>query len=123
MVKASTGYGYARMQRHSAALTRSLTGAGHPFDVGRAPRRHRVLDRTLLEAVRREPATVVDAFQRLFAANPGDRVLGFLDEATAIGQELALIRTVPAAPFVRAAGRLLDPRHRPRPRVSAGDAP
>lgn len=106
MVKASTGYGYARILRHSAALVRSLVTHGHPFDVPRPSARHRALDRVLLEAIRREPAQVIDVFARLFAANPGDRVLAFLDERTTVPQELATILTLPPAPFLRAVAAL-----------------
>ncbi|GHS86820.1 hypothetical protein AGMMS50218_07430 [Actinomycetota bacterium] len=107
MVRASTGYGYARIQRHSAALARSLATHGHPFDVPDAPARYRTLDRVLLEVIDREPARVVDVFARLFAASPGDRVLEFLDERTSVVQELALILTLPPAPFLRAVAALI----------------
>ncbi|WP_448060198.1 lycopene cyclase family protein [Cellulomonas hominis] len=102
MVRASIGYGYARIQRHSAALARSLATHGHPFDVPDAPARYRTPDHVLLEVIDREPARVVDVFARLFAASPGDRVLEFLDERTSVAQEFALIRTLPPAPFLRA---------------------
>ena len=106
MVKASTGYGLARIQRHSAALARSLATHGHPFDVPRSRARHRALDAVLLEAIRREPTHVITAFTRLFVANPGDRVLAFLDERTTRAQELATILTLPPAPFLRAVASL-----------------
>jgi len=106
MVKASTGYGYGRIQRHSAALTRSLATLGHPFDVRTPPARHRVFDDVLLDAISREPASVVHAFERLFVGNPGDCVLAFLDEATTIGQEVGTILTLPPAPFLRALRRV-----------------
>jgi len=113
MVRPSTGYGYARIQRHSAALTRSLVSHGHPFDVPAPSVRHRALDTVLLEAIRREPARVIDVFERMFTANDGDRVLAFLDGATSVGQELALIRTLPPRPFLRALGRVLTPAGTP----------
>lgn len=102
MVKPSTGYGYARIQRHSAAIVTSLATHGHPFAVRTPPARHRAFDAVLLEAIRREPAHVVHAFERLFVANPGDCVLAFLDEATTVGQEIGTILTLPPVPFLRA---------------------
>lgn len=102
MVRASTGYGYARMQRHSADLVDSLVRHGHPFDVAGRPRRHRSLDRILLRAIGQDPGRVVDAFERLFTRNPGERVLRFLDEDTSPRQELALVLSLPPAPFLRA---------------------
>lgn len=112
MVKPSTGYGYARIQRHSATLARSLATHGHPFEVPAPRARHRILDGVLLEAIRQEPGQVIRAFERLFTANPGDRVMTFLDEDTTIAQELAIILTLPPAPFLRALRRHGLTRHR-----------
>ena len=106
MVRPSTGYGYARIQRHSADLARSLALHGHPFDVPTPPARHRAFDAVLLDAIRREPANIARAFERLFVANPGDCVLAFLDDATTVGQEISTILTLPPAPFLRAVRRV-----------------
>lgn len=118
MVKASTGYGFGRIQRHSAALTRSLVAHGHPFDVPAPSRRHRRLDALLLDVVAHEPGAVVDVFMRMFARNRADRVLAFLDEDTSVAEELALILTLPPGPFLR---RLVA--RGARRRVSPGSAP
>lgn len=107
MVKASTGYGFDRIQRHSAHLARSLVRRGHPFDVPRPDRWHRALDALLLEVVRDEPEAVVGVFSRLFARNPAERVLAFLDEDTTLVQELLLFGTLPVAPYRRAVVRRL----------------
>ncbi len=112
MVKPSTGYAYARIQRQAEALAWSLATANHPFDVqGPAPR-FALLDRILLDVISHEPQCVVRAFEQLFRHNPGDRVLAFLDERTNRAEELALIRCLPKAPFLRAARRV---RARSRP--------
>lgn len=110
MVKASTGYAYERIQRHSAAIAGSLVRHGQPFDVPRPSRRHRVLDALLLDVVREEPELALRMFDRLFAANPSELVLRFLDEDTSRLEELALIGTLPPAPFLRALARRLRPR-------------
>ena len=106
MLKASTGYAYARIQRDSAAVAASLVRNGHPFDLPAPSTRHRFLDAVLLEVVARDPAAVEPAFARLFSRNRGDVVLRFLDEATSRAQEARLVATLPRAPFLRAAGRL-----------------
>ena len=102
MLKASTGYAYARIQRDSAAIARSLATRGHPFGRPNRHRRHAFLDRVLLDIVATEPGRLEGAFVRLFAHNPGDRVLRFLDEDTSLGQEVMLVATLPPAPFLRA---------------------
>ena len=112
MVKASTGYGFGRIQRHSAAIARSLTRHGHPHDVPGPGRWHRSLDALLLEVVRDDPTTMPAVFTRLFAANPGDAVLAFLDETASMRQELGLYRSLPIAPFRRAVTRRVTRRPR-----------
>ena len=114
MVKASTGYGYDRIQRHSAHIARSLVRRGHPFDVPGPDRWHRGLDALLLEVVRDEPEAVVAVFSRLFAKNPAERVLAFLDEDTTLLEELLLFCTLPVAPYRRAVVRRLRRAERSR---------
>jgi lycopene beta-cyclase len=106
MLKASTGYAYARIQRDSAAVTTSLVRHGHPFDLPAPSVRHRFLDAALLDVVARDPRSVEPAFARLFSRNSGDMVLRFLDEATSRVQEARLVATLPRAPFLRAAARV-----------------
>ena len=55
LLKASTGYAYARIQRDSAAIARSLVRDGHPFDRPRTRARHRFLDATLLGLISNRP--------------------------------------------------------------------
>jgi lycopene beta-cyclase len=101
-VKASTGYAYQRIQRDSAAIAASLARCGHPFDLPRPDARHRVLDALLLEVLDRDPARLERAFDRLFAANPAERVLLFLDEDTGLRDDLRVMASLPPAPYLRA---------------------
>ena len=107
LVKASTGYAYQRIQRDSAAIAASLMRHGHPFGGPPPHRRHRLLDAVLLEVLDRDPSRLEQVFARLFAANPVDRVLRFLDEDTTVRDELRLIASLPPAPFVRASAAVL----------------
>ncbi|HEY6746786.1 MAG TPA: lycopene cyclase family protein [Mycobacteriales bacterium] len=107
MLKASTGYAYARIQRDSAAIARSLVTARHPFAPTGGHRRHAVLDAVLLDVLAAEPDRLQQAFLQLFARNPGDRLLRFLDEDTSIFQEAVLVTTLPPTPFLRAMVRML----------------
>jgi lycopene beta-cyclase len=110
MLKASTGYAYGRIQRDSAAISRSLVHYGHPFGLPAVRRRHAYLDAVLLDVLRTEPDRLERAFFRLFARNPGDRVLRFLDEDTSLAEEALLVATLPPAPFLRAMARRLGHR-------------
>jgi hypothetical protein len=42
------------------------------------------------------------AFARLFARNPAERVLSFLDETSTIGDDLRIMASLPPGPFLRA---------------------
>lgn len=102
LVKASTGYAYQRIQRDSAAIARSLVRHGHPYHLPGPRRRHRLLDAVLLDVFERDPPRLEQAFARLFAANPADRVLRFLDEDSGPPDDLRLMVSLAAAPYLRA---------------------
>jgi lycopene beta-cyclase len=110
-VKPSTGYAFMRIQRDSAAIVRSLQQTGHPFGVPPDSRRHRRYDAALLGLMRYQPCEVEGLFARLFARNPLDRILRFLDEATSLHDEFVLASTLPTSFTLRA---LLPDRTRQR---------
>jgi lycopene beta-cyclase len=103
LIKATTGYAYQRIQRDSEAIADSLARHGHPWDISGSLPRHRLLDAILLAVLDREPAQLEHAFARLFARNPGARILRFLDEDTGVRDEARLVRSLSPGPFVRAA--------------------
>jgi len=106
LVRASTGYGFARMRRDADVIASSLETVDHPFDGLATPRRHPWLDAVLLELMQRDPAAVADAFDQLFVRNPTARVLRFLDGRTSPWEDARLVRTLPVGPFLGAARSL-----------------
>jgi lycopene beta-cyclase len=102
LIKASSGYGFQRIQRDSVAFAASIRRHGHPFARPRARPRHRWLDHTLLRVLDDDPAALEVAFARLFGGRSAEPVLRFLDEDTRLLDELRLIRTLPPAPYLRA---------------------
>ena len=102
LVKASTGYAYQRIQRDSEAIVASLVTHAHPLHRPRSHWRHRLLDAVLLEVLDRDPGQLEIAFSRLFRGHPAERVLAFLDEDTTRREELALISSLPARPYLQA---------------------
>jgi lycopene beta-cyclase len=79
-----------------------------------------MLDRLMLEVIRREPerieperiepARIEPALSAMFAGNPPARVLRFLDEDSSLIDELRLVASMPPAAFLRAAARLAGRR-------------
>lgn len=112
MVKASTGYAFARIQRDSDAIAGSLARVGHPFDLSRSPQRYRLLDSIMLQVLHRHGDRAEEVFTRLFAGNPVQRVFGFLDEDESPWGNLKLMATVPIPLFLRAAARVISGRAR-----------
>jgi lycopene beta-cyclase len=102
MVKASTGYGFDRIQRHSAAIAWSLARGRNPASAARSQRWSRVLDDALLRVIREDPAKAVEVFAALLTRNPASRILRFLDEDASLLSQCRLFATLPLAPFVRA---------------------
>lgn len=114
-VRGSTGYAFAAMQRQAAALASAVVAAraaGVPLTAAALapprpyPRRHAWMDAVVLRALVDGSLEGAAFFPRLFARNPPQRVLRFLDGASTPREELALMSTAPLLTMVRAA--LLD---------------
>lgn len=102
LVRASTGYGYERMRRDATRIAEQLRRGARPSGLRRSPRHH-AMDAVFLELATRDPETLVDSLERLFARNPADLVLRFLDEATSPREEVRLVSSLPTSPFLAAA--------------------
>lgn len=101
-LKPSTGYGVGRMLRDAAAIERSLALHGHPFEVAADPATFAWLDAVLLRVLRDRPGLAPQIFHRLFAGNPGPRVLRFLDEQASPAECAAIAAALPLGPFLAA---------------------
>jgi lycopene beta-cyclase len=102
MVKPSTGYAFARMQRDALAVVRSLIRFGNPFSIPAAPARYRLFDSILLQILYRHGGAMKGIFLQLFRRNPIRRILRFLDERSSWWEDLLLIASLPPAPFLQA---------------------
>ena len=98
----STGYTFAAMQRQATTVAAALLAGRDPEPPAPHQLRHRWMDAVLLQAIDRGYLDGADLFTRLFAGNRPARVLDFLDGATSLGQDLALMRTAPLLPMTRA---------------------
>lgn len=104
-VRPSTGYGWTRIDRHSAALARSLVQHGHPYGVRPHGLRARVMDALLLDVIAHEPDAFIPILTSMFAADPADLIVRFLNETSSLRDDLAVARSVSSQPFTRAAMR------------------
>ncbi len=101
-LRASSGFGYARIQRWADACAgRVLAGAparGHP----REPRLRALLDRTFLRALRTDPGRASAHFMALADALRGPAFVRFMNDDARWGDTLRAVGCLPPGPFVRA---------------------
>lgn len=102
LVKPSTGYAFARIQRDSQAIVLSLHRRGHPFDVPTSPYRHRLYDSLMLSVMAQESDQVRDIFTTMFTRIPIQRILRFLDDQTTFFEDVLILTSLPVRPFLTA---------------------
>ncbi|SCL32593.1 lycopene beta-cyclase [Micromonospora rhizosphaerae] len=98
----STGFTFSAMRRQADQVARALAAGRPPVPRPAYPRRHRWMDAVALRALDRGRVDGPEFFNRLFARNPADRVLRFLDGATSPAEDLAVMRSSPLLPMMGA---------------------
>jgi len=102
--KASSGYTFKFIQKHSARLVESLIKNGNPFITQPAGSgRFHFYDSTLLYILKHNSFPGDKIFTLLFKKNKPQQVLRFLDNESTLGDELKIISALPAWPFLKAA--------------------
>jgi lycopene beta-cyclase len=101
--KASSGYTFQFIQKHSQYILDCLLSGKPLSHVPATPKRFRFYDNTLLHILYYHTLPGDEIFTRLFSRNPPQAVLRFLDNESTWGQELKIISTLPAFPFLKAA--------------------
>nr|WKN37468.1 lycopene cyclase family protein [Tunicatimonas sp. TK19036] len=99
--KASTGYTFQRIQQDSQQLVQHLISGRNtsPSPIGHS--RFNLFDSVLLNVMGRNLYPAKHTFTHLFQKNPPARVLKFLDENTHLGEDLAIMNSVPVLPFLK----------------------
>lgn len=101
----SSGYGFARSNRHSAVIAEALA-AGTPVPAFVDRGRTRFLDAVFLRFLRHRPDEAAEAFRRLFAL-PGPLVVRFLTERSSVADDLRIVLALQKTPFLAALVRTL----------------
>ncbi|MGL3198674.1 lycopene cyclase family protein [Curtobacterium sp. 458] len=107
----SSGYGFARSNRHSATIAHALA-AGTAVPRLRDRGRTVFLDAVFLRFLRDRPDGAPEAFRRLFAL-PGPLVVRFLSDRSSVLDDLRIVFALPKRPFLAALAVTLVER-RPR---------
>lgn len=102
--KASSGYTFSFIQKHSARIVENLVKRGNPFiPLPGGPKRFKFYDSTLLHILKHNKLPGDKIFTRLFKKNKPQQVLRFLDNESSLGDELKIISSLPTMPFLKAA--------------------
>ncbi|MBL7743183.1 MAG: hypothetical protein JNN00_06860 [Chitinophagaceae bacterium] len=104
--KASSGYTFSFIQKHSAAIVDRLIMGERPL-VSLTKRRFRFYDSTLLHILHYNTLPAKKVFTDLFQKNKPQQVLRFLDNESSVRDELKIISSLPTWPFLKAALRQL----------------
>lgn len=102
--KASSGYTFRFIQKHSAALVKQLIDLGNPFlNKPVSASRFHFYDSTLLHILSHHQLPGEKIFSDLFKKNNPQQVLRFLDNESSLKDELRIISSLPTIPFFKAA--------------------
>jgi len=112
--RASTGYTFSAMQRQAAQIAELLLEDRLPLPPRPYPLRHRWMDAVLLRALDRGYVDGPRLFTELFADNPSDRVIRFLDGTSSPADEGAIMSSTPMIAMTRSAIEDLAARLRRR---------
>jgi lycopene beta-cyclase len=99
----STGYTFATMQRQASVVARRYFDGLDPVPPQPHSRRHAWMDSVLLRAFDEGLVDGAALFSTMLTANPPSRVVDFLDGRSSLGDDVALMRSLPFTPMLRAA--------------------
>lgn len=104
--KASSGYTFDFIQRHSAHITAQMAAGRDPLHgYSGTPARFRFYDRVLLHILQQKQLPGSEVFTALFKKNEPRQVLRFIGNESTVMEELKVISTLPVMPFLKAALR------------------
>lgn len=102
--KASSGYTFQFIQKHTEKLVSSLLQFGYlKHEESFMEKRFKLYDSTLLNVLANKKIPGDKIFAALFEKNPAERVLRFLDNETTLEDEINVMGTMPAGVFMKAA--------------------
>ncbi len=99
--KASSGYSFKRIQRHTIQLAQLLKDGWPPYADANSGPRFRLYDQILLNVMIRNAGAGAKIFCDLFSKNGPEKVFKFLDEDTLLTEDIGIISSIQSFPFLR----------------------
>jgi lycopene beta-cyclase len=101
--KASTGYTFHNIQKHSEAIAAALMNGHSTLQIKKPHPKFHFYDSVLLRVLKERKIEGADIFYRMFKQNHASRVLRFLDNESTFMEELAIMNSTPKMHFIPAA--------------------
>jgi lycopene beta-cyclase len=102
MVRPATGYALTRILDDTAAIVEALAEGKHPLARVRRSPLSRLFDGVFLHLAAHRPERLPAVFRALFARNPVERVLRFLDDRAGLRDLAGIVLAAPRRPFLAA---------------------
>jgi lycopene beta-cyclase len=99
--KASTGYTFRFIQKHSEFIVNRLIAGDSGLEFPKNGK-YSFYDKLLLKILHESEFPLQKIFSALFRKNPIQKVFKFLDNETSIPEEIKIIFTLPTQPFLKA---------------------
>lgn len=100
--KPSTGYTFQFIQKQAKQIVSGLIKKGVPSKYLNTSKRFQFYDSTLLHILAKNKLPGKEIFTRLFQKNKASTVFKFLDNETALGEDLKIINSLPKKEFLSA---------------------
>jgi lycopene beta-cyclase len=104
--KASSGYTFMFIQKHSKAIVEQLIKTGKP-DISMFSKRFHFYDSVLLEVLAGKKLSARNIFTPIIKENKPQHLLRFMDNESSLSEDLKIISSLPAWPFLKAAMKQL----------------
>ncbi len=105
--KPSSGYTFARIQKHVKKIVEKLEQGKAPVISANSPIKYHLYDSVLLNILKRNGGLSEEIFSKMFINNNIRQIFQFLDEEGGIRNDLKIITSLPPLPFLRSTLDLL----------------
>jgi len=105
--KPSSGYTFARIQKHVKKIVEKLENGQAPVVNANSPTKYHLYDSVLLNILKKNGGLSERIFSKMFINNNIRQIFQFLDEEGGIKNDLKIISSLPPLPFLRSTLDLL----------------
>jgi lycopene beta-cyclase len=105
--KPSSGYTFARIQKHVKNIVEKLENGQAPVINANSPIKYHLYDSVLLNILKKNGGLSERIFSKMFINNNIRQIFQFLDEEGGIKNDLKIITSLPPLPFLRSTLNLL----------------